>query len=208
MKLILLTMAAGLAACSPASDRIRSDHHIARDLQLADTVIVCFGDSLTTGLGVAPPEAYPQLLARQLGVNVVVEGRPGLTAEAALAHIDKVLAYRPWLVVVELGGNDALRLLEPERTERALRTLLTRLSDAGSRALLVEIPAPPGTPYQSIYPRLAADLDVPLLADVVPLVLADPRLTHDGLHPNATGHRKIANALSHRIRPWLRARPP
>lgn len=208
MKLILMTMAAGLAACSPASDRIRSDHHIARDLQLADTVIVCFGDSLTTGLGVGPLEAYPRLLAQQLGVDVVVEGQPGLTAESALAYIDNVLAYHPWLVVVELGGNDALRLLEPKRTERALSALLTRLSDAGTRTLLVEIPAPLGTPYQSIYPRLAAELDVPLLADVVPTVLGDPRLTHDGIHPNATGHRKIASALAHRIRPWLRARPP
>lgn len=206
MRLLLLTMATAVATCTPLSDGAGPHPDIPGGSQLGNPVIVCFGDSITTGLGVGPKEAYPYLLASELRVPVVVEGKPGATTESALAHVVDLIAYHPWLVIVELGGNDALRQVDPKRTERALQTLLTRLLEAGARVLLVEIPAPPGTAYRSIYTRLASDLDVPLLANVVPTVLADPQLTRDGLHPNAAGHREIAAALIERIRPWLVAR--
>lgn len=173
--------------------------------QTPEDVIVCLGDSITAGLGVESREAYPQLLASDLGVQVVVEGIPGATAEDGLVHVDRVLAHDPWLVIVELGGNDVLRQIEPERTEQALRGILKRVLHAGASALLVEVPGLPETGHQGLHRRLAEDLEVPLVGDVLPQILDDPQFKLDSVHPNAAGHRRLAAALADRIRPWIEA---
>jgi lysophospholipase L1-like esterase len=89
--------------------------------------IVCLGDSITAGVGAGPGEAYPELLAARLGTEVLNAGEPGDTAAQGLARLDDVLAEDPWMVVVELGGNDILRQVPPEQTERSLRRILDRL---------------------------------------------------------------------------------
>ena len=71
--------------------------------------IVCLGDSITAGVGSGPGQTYPELLAGKLGVDVINEGVSGDTAAQGLARMDQVLADDPWLVIVELGGNDILR---------------------------------------------------------------------------------------------------
>jgi acyl-CoA thioesterase-1 len=58
---------------------------------------------------------------------VVNAGVSGNTAADGLARVPDVLAQDPWLVIVELGGNDLLRQVPIEETEKSLRTVVERL---------------------------------------------------------------------------------
>jgi acyl-CoA thioesterase-1 len=169
--------------------------------------IVCFGDSITAGVGSGPGEAYPDLLARALRADVVNAGVPGETASQGLARIDRVLAEDPWLVIVELGGNDILQRVPPETTEKALREILDRLLAARVVPLVVEVHAPFAASYGEVFERLEKDYpDVPFEDEAVGEILHDASLKSDNVHPNARGQEKLAAALLEEIEPLVEKR--
>jgi acyl-CoA thioesterase I len=168
--------------------------------------IVCLGDSITAGVGSGPGEAYPELLAARLGTKVINEGVSGDTAAQGLARVDQVIADEPWMVIVELGGNDILRQMPPEETERSLRQILDRLLSARVVPVLVEMDAPLGGRYREIYERLGDEYHVPVVEDAVAKILGDRSLKSDTVHPNAEGQKVLADAIADEIAPILKAR--
>jgi acyl-CoA thioesterase-1 len=168
--------------------------------------IVCLGDSITAGVGSGPGEAYPELLAAKLGKEVINEGESGDTAAQGLARLDQVLADDPWMVIVELGGNDILRQVPPEQTERSLRQILDRLLSARTVPVLVEMDAPFGGRYKEIYERLGKEYHVPVVEDAIARILGDRSLKSDTVHPNAEGQKVLADAIADEIVPILKAR--
>lgn len=169
--------------------------------------IVCLGDSITAGTGVGPGEAFPDLLAGRLNREVVNAGVPGETASEGLARVDAVLAENPWLVIVELGGNDILRRTPPEEMERSLRAILDRLLAARVVPLLVEVDAPFAASYHQVFERLHDDYPaVPFEDEALGEILRDSRLKSDTVHPNAEGQRRLATALVEVIEPLIEKR--
>jgi acyl-CoA thioesterase-1 len=185
-----------LAACGPPAPNLDSP----------GTTIVCLGNSITAGVGAGPGQSYPDLLARRLGFEVINAGVPGDTAADGLARVEAVLEADPWLVVVELGGNDILRRVPPEETEAALRSLLDRLLAARIVPVLVEIEAPFAASYGAVFDRLDDDYDIPIVEDVLGDILTDPALKSDAIHPNARGYERLAEALAGELEPLLDAR--
>ena len=163
--------------------------------------IVCFGDSLTAGVGRGDGATYPEHLARRLGTEVINAGVPGDTASQALRRIDGVLADDPWLVVVELGGNDILRRMPLETTESALDAIVERLLDAGVVPLLVEVRGPFGGRYGKLFDRLESRHGVPVIRDVLPRLLLDRRYKSDAIHLNAAGYERLAEEVAQRVEP-------
>ena len=194
--LALPLLALLLAGCRPDVPNLDSSGH----------TIVCLGDSITSGTGAEPGPAYPALLASRLGTEVINQGVPGDTAEEGLVRVDQALAADPWLVVVELGGNDILNRIPPERTEAALRQTVQRLLAAKVAVLLVELDVPFAGRYTEIYERLGDDYHVPVLEDTLGDILTDASLKADPIHPNARGHEVLAAALAEEIEPLLKAR--
>jgi acyl-CoA thioesterase-1 len=168
--------------------------------------IVCLGDSITAGVGAGAGESYPERLAARLGVPVVNAGVPGDTASAGLARLEGVLRQEPWLVIVELGGNDLLRQVPMERTEQAMRQIVERLLQARVVPLLVEIHGPFGGRYRDLFDRLADEYEVPVVEDALPDILADARLKSDNIHPNAAGYARLAEAVYEEVEPLVAAR--
>lgn len=168
--------------------------------------IVVLGDSIASGVGSGPGEAYPELLAARLGTEVVNAGVSGNTAADGLARIDEVLAEDPWLVIVELGGNDFLRRVPPEQAEQSLRAILDRLIAARVVPVLVELDVPFGGRYLEIYDRLGDEYQVPVVEEVLGEVLRDPSLKSDTIHPNGAGQRVLAEAILEEIEPLIEAR--
>lgn len=168
--------------------------------------IVCFGDSITAGVGSGAGEAYPELLTARLGTEVINEGVSGDTAAQGLARLDQVLADEPWMVIVELGGNDILRQVPPGETERSLRQILDRLLSARVVPVLVEMDAPLGGRYKEIYERLGDEYHVPVVEDAIAKILGDRSLKSDTVHPNAAGQKVLAEAIADEIAPILKAR--
>jgi acyl-CoA thioesterase-1 len=169
--------------------------------------IVFLGDSLSAGYGLAETQAFPALVegalrAEGLAVDVVNAGVSGDTSAGGLSRIDWVMRGEPDLVVVELGGNDALRGQPLENTERNLREIVrrARLGGAGVLLLGMDVPTNYGPEYAGgfaeLYARIAADLDVDFVPGFVREVGLDRSLMQpDGLHPTAEGHRRLAEAL-------------
>jgi acyl-CoA hydrolase len=188
-----------LAGCGVSADDVPN-------LDSPGQTIVCLGDSITSGVGASPGQPYPALLADRLGTEVINQGVPGDTAEGGLSRVDEALAVDPWLVVVELGGNDILNRIPPDRTEAALRKILQRLLDARVAVVLVELEVPFAGRYAEIYSRLGDEFDVPVLDDTLGEILTEASLKADPIHPNARGHEVLAAALAEEIEPLVDAR--
>lgn len=176
------------------------------NLHSAGRTIVCFGDSVTAGVGRGRGPSYPERLAAELGVPVVNAGVPGDTAEQGLARIDAVMENDPWLVVIEFGGNDILHQIPVSRTETALNGIVERVLDGGAVPLLIGIHGPFGGTHEEMFERIASRYDAPLLPDTLDSILQTPALKSDPIHPNGSGYQDLADAVAERIRPWLEAR--
>jgi acyl-CoA thioesterase-1 len=174
--------------------------------------VVCLGDSLTTGL--SDDEAYPAYLQQMLGVPVVNLGRAGITTRDAIHQLPAIVEATPQLVVIELGGNDYLRGYERGAVRDSIVQIIETCRAVGAEVMLVEIPR--GfivDPFSGLERELARTYDLELVPDTAirmlvlrspstPLgsMLAKPYLSDDGLHPNVTGARYLANTIYQRIK--------
>lgn len=176
----------------------------------AAPLVVFLGDSLTAGLGLDESQAYPALLGQQLqeegkAVRVVNAGVSGDTTAGGLARIGWILGQHPDLVVVGLGANDGLRGLPLTELETNLRQIIRRSQAAGARVLLLGMRIPPNYgPYAeqftALYPKLAKELDVPLVPFLLDKVGGIRSLNQaDGIHPTAQGQEIVAK----NVRPYL-----
>jgi len=169
--------------------------------------VVALGDSLTAAFGVAPGEAWPDLLANRTGWVVVNAGVSGDTSGHALSRLPALLEeHNPVLVLVALGGNDMLRRIPEEETIANLGNMLAMIKAYGAKAVLLATPKPSvaGAVFQNLsaaefYRQVADEQQVPLIEDAIADVLSDPQMKSDPLHPNADGHaqlfQKIFDAL-------------
>src|SRR6185295_2990863 len=165
--------------------------------------VVFLGDSLTAGLGLDEDEAYPALLERELRkeglpVQVINAGVSGDTTAGGLSRLGWLLGQHPDVIVVGLGANDGMRALPVEETEKNLREIVRRAKASGARVLLLGMRIPPNYgPYAddfaALYPRLAKELDVPLVPFLLDGVGGVRGLNQaDGIHPTAEGQEIVA----------------
>jgi acyl-CoA thioesterase I len=169
--------------------------------------ILAFGDSLTAGLGLDPAEAFPARLETALkarGHDIVIAnaGVSGDTSTAAAERLDWSLVPDIDGVIVELGANDALRGIDPAKTEIALDGILTELQKRKLPVLLTGMLAPRnlgpdyGAAFDAIFPRLAQKHGVLFYPFFLDGVAADPALNQpDGLHPNSKGVDMIVSRI-------------
>ncbi|MCY4502731.1 MAG: arylesterase [Alphaproteobacteria bacterium] len=179
----------------------------ASNAEAAGTRLLMLGDSITAGFGLAPEDGLVAQLRQRLqadGIDAAVldGGVSGDTAAGGLARLDWMLSDRPSHAVVALGGNDALRGLDPAETEAALAAILERLTSEGIPVLLAGMKAPRNLgraftdAFDGLYPRLAARYEVVFYPFLLDGVAADPLLNQpDGIHPNARGAVEIAIRL-------------
>jgi acyl-CoA thioesterase-1 len=171
-------------------------------------VILVLGDSFTAGLGVPPKAAFwaqleARLRARGEAVRVVNAGISGDTTAGGLARVDRALAEKPDLVILELGANDALRGIQPADARANLDAIITKVQANKARLLLTGMRAPPNwgeeyrTAFDQIYPDLARIRGVPLYPFFLEGVALDPRLNQpDSLHPNEQGVRVLVDRIA------------
>lgn len=170
---------------------------------------------MAAGYGLRAEEAFPARLEaelRELGVEAEVAnaGVSGDTTAGGLARLDWVLADEPDALVVALGGNDALRGLDPAAMEANLSAIVGRAQAAGVRVMLAGMRAPPnmGRDYEAafnaVFARVVARRGAALYPFLLDGVAADPALNQpDGIHPSAAGAAVIARRLAPAIAKWL-----
>jgi acyl-CoA thioesterase I len=169
--------------------------------------ILALGASITAGYGLDAADSLPAQLeaalrARGIDATVINSGVSGETSAGGLARLDWALADNPDLVIVDLGGNDALRAIDPKTTEANLDAIVARLKAEKRGVLIAGMLAPPnlGADYQAafnaVFPAVAARYDVTLYPFLLDGVAADPALNQeDGIHPNAAGVKVIVERM-------------
>jgi acyl-CoA thioesterase-1 len=182
-------------------------------------ILVCFGDSITAGLGLQEGQAYPDFLQKKLDAQgyaykVVNEGTSGATTKDALATLPDVLRLHPTIVIVEFGGNDGLRGLPVDQTRANLDQVLTALERAHVKILLAGITLPPdyGPDYIRSFDEIFRDLAAKHHVAFVPMLYKDlvnvpGTIQGDGIHPTAKGSAIIAGTLFSVLKPLLRKGP-
>jgi acyl-CoA thioesterase I len=179
--------------------------------------MVVLGDSLSAGLGLSGPDAFPAKLQKSLtikgiDVDMTNAGVSGDTSSGGRDRLDWSVPQGTQAVIVELGANDALRGTDPAVTRAALTDIVTRLKARGIAVLLCGMLAPPnyGSDYSArfntIYPDLAKSLGVPLYPFFLAGVAGDARLNQaDGLHPTAEGVEAIVKNILPTVEAFLGA---
>ena len=161
--------------------------------------IMAFGDSLTSGYGLPPADAFPvkleaALRARGHAVRVINAGVAGDTTAGGRARLAWMLADKPDAVILELGANDGLRGLDPAETLANLRAIMEQLKAADLPVLLAGMRAPPnlgrdfGAEFDTIFATVALEYDALFYPFFLEGVAARPTLNqNDGIHPNSAG---------------------
>jgi acyl-CoA thioesterase-1 len=179
-------------------------------------VIACFGNSITAGFGLDPGQSFPALLQqdldrRQYGYRVVNMGASGDTTQDGVARLPLLLAEKPAIVVLELGGNDGLRGLPVSVTESNLAEMIEAVQKAGARVLLAGMTLPPnyGPAYIRKFEALYRDLAARYQLAWIPFLLTGVGgnadfMQRDGLHPNALGAGRIEVTVMKALIPLLK----
>lgn len=178
--------------------------------------IVAFGDSLMAGYQLAAGESFPERLETALkakGHDVVITnaGVSGDTSSGGLSRLDWSVPEDTDLVILGLGANDMLRGIAPEITAKNLEDMIVRLRERGIDIMLAGMRAAPnlGATYagafDSIYPRLAEQYDLPLYPFLLDGVATQKAmLLEDGMHPNADGVDRMVDGVLPLVERMLR----
>ncbi len=175
-----------------------------RTSALADTEpktvrILALGDSLTAGFGLPHAEGFVAKLQAALdkaGARAVVldAGVSGDTSADGLARLDWALGDHPDAAIVELGANDGLRGLPPERMEQNLTAILDRLAAKHLPVLLAGMYAPPNLgqsyfgSFRAVFERLSRRPGLLFFPFFLDGVAGNHALNQaDGIHPNPQG---------------------
>ena len=172
----------------------------------AKTILIV-GDSISAGYGINPEQGWVQLLQKRLDqqypkqhkvVNASVSGE---TTSGALARMPKLLqSYKPDVVVIELGGNDALRGQPPQMIQKNLGQLVQQSQQAKAKVLLFGMKIPPnyGTAYsqafENNYKVISQQYKIKLLPFFMQGIAGHKDLMqNDQIHPNAKAQTILLN---------------
>lgn len=172
--------------------------------------ILAFGDSLTAGYGLGPGDGFTDQLERTLNeqgikVKVANAGVSGDTTSGGLSRLEWVLASTPDvdLVILALGGNDALRGIQPEITRQNMDKMVNILKEKNIPTLIAGMMAPPnlgpqyGEKFNSIYSDMAKKYDVALYPFFLDGVAGFIELNqNDRIHPNPQGVKIITQKMA------------
>jgi acyl-CoA thioesterase-1 len=169
--------------------------------------IVALGDSLTSGRGVNEELAWPALVQKRLDADkfdytIVNAGVSGDTSSGALRRYERALDGDVRVLIIALGANDGLRGVPVDRVQQNLGRIIETAQARDAAVLLCAMEALPihgwdySVAFHKAYLELATRYKVPLVPFFLLNVIGNPELMQpDRAHPNAAGHRAIAEKI-------------
>jgi acyl-CoA thioesterase-1 len=204
---------AGLLSCGAAGVAGRATAAVPRK-------ILVLGDSLSAEYGLARGTGWVALLeaklARdQIAATVVNASISGDTTSGGRSRVGALLSqHRPTHVVIELGGNDALRGLPLKSSRDNLAAIAQAAKAAGAKVMVIGMQVPPnyGSAYTQDFVAMFGQVAQAEGAALVPFLLAgvadDPDPVRwfqaDRIHPNASAHPRIVENVWPVMKPWLK----
>ena len=202
----------GLLAAGGLSAAVRA--------QGASRTLLVVGDSLSAEYGLARGAGWVALLEQRLArdklawqvINASVSGDTTWGGRARLAAL--LALHKPQVVIIELGGNDALRGLPLAMTQANLTAMARSVKTAGARVLITGVAVPPnyGRSYGDAFVALFGTVARAEGAAPVPFLLAgvadgpdaDAMFQADRIHPRAEAQPRMLGNVWPVLRPLLR----
>ncbi|WP_246312318.1 arylesterase [Pseudaquabacterium terrae] len=182
--------------------------------------IVVLGDSLSAEYGLARGSGWVALMERKLAdeklpASVVNASISGDTSSGGRSRLPALLkAHKPSHLVIELGGNDALRGLPLAMTRDNLQAMARAGKAAGAKVLIVGMQVPPnyGARYTQDFAALFESVARAEGAALVPFLLAgvtdgpqpERLFQPDRIHPTAEAHPRMLANVWPVLKPWVR----
>jgi acyl-CoA thioesterase-1 len=180
-------------------------------------VVLVLGDSLSAEYGLRRGSGWVELMAQRLAT---VPGRwqifnasiSGETTAGGRTRLPALLAeQRPRLVIIELGGNDALRGLDLGATRAALDTMVTQAQASGARVLLLGMRMPPnyGRTYGEQFTQMYRDIATGRRCALVPFFLEGVAeridlFQGDRIHPTEQAQAMLLSNVWPAVQPLLK----
>ncbi len=176
----------------------------------ADTKkLLILGDSISAGYGIKESENWVSLLENYLNAGsetkyiLINSSVSGDTTSGGVSRISKALEVSsPDFVLIELGGNDALRGYPLENIEKNLEIIVKEVLNKKSKPILMQIKIPPNygkkyvDAFEDLYPSISEKYQIPLVEFLLEKVALDSSLMQaDGIHPNSLAQPIIASAM-------------
>jgi len=177
-----------------------------------DKKLLILGDSISAGFGIKESQNWTALLKSSFSkegknLNIINSSISGDTTSGGLSRISRDLnTYKPEFVLVELGGNDALRGYPISRIKQNLLKIVSIISNNQSIPIIMQIKIPPNygkkyiDAFENIYSEVALETDAKLISFMLENVaLGDGLMQPDGIHPNEKAQPVIAEQIKEEI---------
>lgn len=172
-----------------------------------DKIILCFGNSLTAGMGLDEDDAFPAVIQQKvdslgLSYKVVNAGLSGETTASGKNRVEWVLNQKVDVFVLELGANDGLRGISPSETKNNLQAIIdiVREKNPDTKIVLAGMQMPPNLgeaytrEFKRIFPELAISNGIELVPFLLENVAGIAELNQsDGIHPTVEGQKILAD---------------
>lgn len=181
----------------------------------ADNILV-IGDSLSAAYGMPVEQGWVHLLQQRLAseksphtlTNASISG--DTTANARTRLTDIITEQTPDIVIIEVGGNDALRGLSLTAMHDNLAEMIKSAQQHNAKVLLIGVDIPPNygpvytEKFRLVYRQLAKEYQVALLPSLVAKIGINPELMQaDGIHPNSKAQPLMAELVGRYLWPMI-----
>ena len=174
--------------------------------------LLILGDSISAGYGLKESENWVQLLENSLRksgqeLQIINSSISGDTTIGGLSRIESDLEeHKPNYVLIELGGNDALRGYPINKIKSNLLKIIDTSLLAKANPIIMQIRIPPNygknyvAAFESIYSEIAEEKNIPILTFLLEKVALNKSLMQlDGIHPNQKAQQIIASQVEQEL---------
>ena len=174
--------------------------------------LLILGDSISAGYGLKESENWVQLLENSLRksgqeLQIINSSISGDTTIGGLSRIESDLKeHKPNYVLIELGGNDALRGYPINKIKSNLLKIIDSSLLAKANPMIMQIRIPPNygknyvAAFESIYSEIAEEKNIPILTFLLEKVALNKSLMQlDGIHPNQKAQQIIASQVEQEL---------
>tara|TARA_B100001559_G_scaffold257717_1_gene222127 strand:+ start:178 stop:792 length:615 start_codon:yes stop_codon:yes gene_type:complete len=178
--------------------------------------LLIYGDSISAGYGMSKEKQWSVILQEKinkenLNFKIINSSISGETTSGGLARIRQTIkSIKPDYLLLELGGNDALRGYPPKQIAANLNEMIKIADSADVKVLLMQIRIPPnyGSRYQKAFESIYSSIARETSAKLIPFMLEEVALNEelmlpDGIHPKASAQPLIADYVYRQLKPLL-----
>ena len=178
--------------------------------------LLIYGDSISAGYGMKPEQQWSIDLQEifnenNIGLKIINKSLSGETTGGGLSRLERLLdEFKPIYMVLELGGNDALRGYPPSKVKQNLTEMISIAKAKDVKVFLMQIKIPPnyGKRYQQLFESIYEDISRDSKVELLPFMLEEVALKselmmRDGIHPNENAQPLIAEYVYKSLVPLL-----